>query len=150
MMMPGRLALAGGLAAAAAAAAAPPDLGVTYRSMGAGGLAGCDDGGLGASGASDAAECQRLCSMDPRCQFVSFVGTQCQWGAGCSFAAGSGQAFARASSRVTGSGGWYWASASLQPPGPQVAEGDYVIKCRFQYKRTQRYIRSYMLLSTLI
>ena len=47
------------LSAAAAAAAAAPDLGVTYRLMGAGGLSGCDDGGLGASGASNAAECQR-------------------------------------------------------------------------------------------
>ena len=61
----------------------------------------------------------RLCSLDPRCQFVSYVGAQCQWGAGCAFAPGGGQAFARAASRVPGAG-WYWAAADLDP-GSQAA-----------------------------
>jgi hypothetical protein len=91
----------------AAASPPPSDLGVSYRSMGGGSCGEMDS----ASGASSPEECQRYCSVDPRCQFVTYVGTQCQWGRSCPvFQPGSGQAYAKSGQRQLGAG-WFWAAA---------------------------------------
>ena len=97
------------LPAAATAAVESTRYGVEYRTLDV--VCAGDD--LGDSGASSVTECQSYCSVDPRCKFVVYRGTQCSWSASCDSPtpAGSGtQSFGVANRTIPGSG-WFWASA---------------------------------------
>jgi hypothetical protein len=90
---------------------APSSFGVAYRSLGV--TCGDDSGSLGASGASSVGDCQDFCSVDPRCNFVVYQGTQCSWSASCgspSAPSSGAQSFVVANRTVPGVG-WFWASA---------------------------------------
>ena len=92
---------------------------MTYRTVGSGQ---CTDGSLGESKSSSEVECQRFCSVDPRCRFVTFApfsqilehGGQCSWSSSCHELQSSSESTVSAKVDVTQPKGWFWASSKFK------------------------------------